>query len=149
MFKMYFPFVHGMLSLINFQLCANVVLRILGDLKPLINDAHEKYIDQQTKLAKRRQQIRTSSPAPPATLKAEQEKQQVRRTSQEFQQIRQHDSVNGAKEEPWDLLKQMEGIKFVSGRPQVQDAPVPRTRIEFRYPTVEQQQQQQQRYPTS
>ena len=37
----------------------------------------------------------------------------------------------------------MESIKFVSGRPQVSHAPIQRTRLEFTYPTIQEQQLQQ------
>jgi len=111
----------------------------LGELKPLINEAHQKFLENQARLMKRRQEIRSASPAPPATLKAEKEKENNRQV-QENQGNRDSQSTrNGVREEPWDLLKQMEGIKFVSGRPQVQETPVPRTRLEFRYPSVSQQ----------
>jgi hypothetical protein len=115
-----------------------VVLGILAELKPLINEAYDRFLEQQARAAKRRQQIRNASPAPPATLKAEREKQL--RHQQESRQDRETDSRNGVKEEPWDLLKQMEGIKFVSGRPQVQEAPpVLRTRLEWTYPSIQRQ----------
>ena len=117
-----------------------MVLGILAELRPLINEAHEKFVEQQARAAKRRQQIKTGPPAPPATLKNEQEKVE-RRKSQE--PPRDEEDKNGARDEPWDLLKQMQGIKFVSGRPQVQDAPIPpRQRLEFKYPTVSQHQHQ-------
>jgi hypothetical protein len=123
------------------KLCSEVVLGILAELKPLINEAHEKYAEQQARLAKRRQQIKTGPPAPPATLKHERDKVE-RRKSQE--PPRDDDERNGVRDEPWDLLKQMQGIKFVSGRPQVQEAPIPpRQRLEFKYPAVSQQQQMQ------
>ena len=108
---------------------------ILAELRPLINEAHEKYVEQQVRLAKIRQQIKTGQPAPPATLKDEREKVE-RRKSQERPRDDENES-NAAREEPWDLLKQMQGIKFVSGRPQVQEAPFPqRQRLEFKYPSV-------------
>lgn len=82
--------------------------------------------------------MRTSSPGPPSTLKAEQEKLAQVQNRQDHQQ---RDSTrNGVVEEPWDLLKQMEGIKIVRGRPQVQETPPPSARLEFKYPTVIQQQ---------
>jgi len=113
-------------------------LGILAELKPLINEAHEKYVEQQARAAKRRQQIKTGPPAPPVTLKQEREKVE-RRKSQE--PAREDEERNGVQDEPWDLLKQMQGIKFVSGRPQVQETPIPpRQRSEFKYPSVSQQQ---------
>jgi hypothetical protein len=120
-----------------------VVLGILQELKPLINESHERYLELQARTAKRRQEIKSAPPAAPATFKSEQErwKQEGRPQNRESQNT---NAKNGDKEEPWDLLKQMEGIKFVSGRPQVSDAPVQRTKLEFKYPTISQQQQQQQ-----
>ena len=105
-------------------------------MKPIINESHEKYLEQQARIEKRRQKIKAAPPAPPATLKAEKEKQSHR----QYQEVNRETHENGVPEEPWDLLKQMEGIKFVSGRPQVQETPVPRTRLEFKYPTVSHQQ---------
>jgi hypothetical protein len=127
-----------------------VVLGILQELKPLINDSHERYLELQARAAKRRQEIKSAPPAPPATFKSEQERwKQTRPQSRE--EIQGKDAKDGEPEESWDLLKQMQGIKFVSGRPQVNDAPVQRTKLEFKYPTIsqQQQQQQQQRYPIS
>ena len=98
------------------ELCANVVLGVLQELKPLITAAHEEYVAQQARIAKRREEIKRGPPAPPATLQAAQARQ--------------------SGEEPWDLLKQMEGIKFVGGRPRV-DVPVNRTKIEFKYPAIQ------------
>jgi hypothetical protein len=108
----------------------------------LINEAHEKFLAQQARAAKRRQQIRSASPAPPATFKAEHNKQKQTYSQDTLRRDEQRDTVNrnGVREEPWDLLKQMEGIKFVSGRPQVQDTPIPIPRLEFKYPSVHQQQ---------
>lgn len=123
------------------KLCSEVVLGILAELKPLINEAHEKYVEQQARAAKRRQQIKTGPPAPPATLKHEREKVE-RRKSQEPPP--DDKDSNGVREEPWDLLKQMQGIKFVSGRPQIQETLVPpRQKLEFKYPSVSQQNQLQ------
>jgi hypothetical protein len=128
-----------------------VVLGILQELKPLITESHERHLQLQARAAKRRQEIKSAPPAAPATLKSEQErwKQEGRLQNRETQST---NAKNGEKEEPWDLLKQMEGIKFVSGRPQVNDAPIQRTKLEFKYPTIsqqQQQQQQQQRYAIS
>jgi hypothetical protein len=124
-----------------------VVLGILQELKPLINESHERYLELQARAAKRRQEIKSAPPAAPATFKSEQERWKQEGRNRESQST---NAKNGDKEEPWDLLKQMEGIKFVSGRPQVDDAPVQRTKLEFKYPTISpQQQQQQQRYHIS
>ena len=123
-----------------------MVLGILQELKPLITEAHGKWVEQQARLVKRRQEIKSASPSPPATFRAEKEK--LGRSSEREGPTadKRRSDQNDEREEPWDLLKQMEGIKFVSGRPQIKDAPVQRTRLEFKYPTVAQQKQQQQRY---
>ena len=112
-------------------------------MKPIINQAHEKFLEERTRAANRRGQIRTAPPALPATFEAEREKQNQRqRQNKESIQERISDGRNEAREDDtWDLLKQMEGIKFVRGRPQVQDTPVPRTRVEFNYPSILQQPQ--------
>jgi hypothetical protein len=116
-------------------LCADVVLGILQELKPLIAEAHERYVEQQTRLAKRRQEIKSAPPGPPATFKAEQEKWSQRQE----RDVQSRGSVSRTEEEPWDLLKEMEGIKIVSGRPQVREPLVQRTKLEFQYPSVSQQ----------
>src|SRR6202011_1964493 len=126
---------------------SNLVLGILAELKPVINESHGKYIEQQARLAKRREEIKKAEPGPPATFKVEQEKWKTQeKEGRSPTRDRKRASVSKEeREEPWDLLKQMEGIKFVGGRPQVQHvASVPRTRMEFKYPTVQQQQQQPQ-----
>jgi len=120
------------------KLCSSVVLAILQELKPHITEAHERYRIQQERLAKIRSQQGKSAgpPAPPATFKAAQEKQL------KFQETRGNQvesrELNGVVREPWDLIKQMQGIKFVSGRPQVQEQspPPPRTKMEFQYPAI-------------
>ena len=89
-------------------------------------------------------------PAPPATLRAEQNKWQAHPQYQQqpTSQLPQA-KVDRQKEEPWDLLKQMEGIKIVSGRPRVNNiVPVQRTKMEFKYPTIQElklQQEEQRR----
>jgi len=123
----------------NIELCSSVVLGILQELKPHITEAHERYRIQQERLAKLRSQQAKSTgpPAPPATFKAAREKQlkfqETRGNQAEFRE-----DANGVVQEPWDLLKQMQGIKFVSGRAQVQEQPPPppRTKMEFRYPAI-------------
>lgn len=119
-----------------------MVLGILQELKPIINESHEKFVAQQIKLAKRRQEIKAAPPAPPASLKAEQDKysqRQDRYGRTHTTTKTQEGSSQEAREEEWDLLKQMEGIKFVSGRPQVSQAPeIPRTKLEWKYPSISQ-----------
>jgi hypothetical protein len=83
------------------------VLGILSDLKTIINAAHEEHLEEE-------QRIRAGPPLPPATFKAEKEKQNL---------------------EPYDILKQMEGIKIVHGRVRLTEPP-PRTKLEFNYPLV-------------
>jgi hypothetical protein len=127
-------------------------LKILGDLKPIINEGYEQYQEKQARISKRVQKIRKSPPAPPATFKAEQEKQkqvhlQSRWHHQDLQFQNDNEAMNRVNEEPWDLIKQMEAIKFVSGRPQVPEAPIQRTKIEFNYPAVILQPQQLQQQP--
>jgi hypothetical protein len=42
-------------------------------------------------------------------------------------------------DEQWDILRQIQGIRFVGGRPQVEEerpAFAPRTKMEFRYPAI-------------
>ena len=115
------------------------MLGILQELKPQITEAHERYRIQQERLSKIRSQQGKSAgpPAPPATFKAAQEKQ-LKFQETRGSQVEFREELNGAVQEPWDLLKQMQGIKFVSGRPQVQEQspPPPRTKMEFQYPAI-------------
>jgi len=111
----------------------------LAELKPLINEAHDRYTEQRARAAKRLQQIKSSPPRPPATFKAEQDKEQ---SQVGFPQSRQQQAE---REELWDLQKQIQGIKLVNGRPQVSDTPVARTKMEFNYPLLAQQRLQESR----
>jgi hypothetical protein len=111
---------------------ADVVLEILQELKLLISEAHGKWVEQQARIAKRRQEIKSASPSPPATFLAEKEK--LSRSAERDGQVaeKRRSGQNGEWKEPWDLLKLMEGIKFVSGWPLVKDTLLQRTKLEFK-----------------
>ena len=97
-------------------------------------------MEQQVKAAKRRQEIKSAPPGPPASFKAEQDKWSQRQDRNGRSERDTKGISTQEKDEEWDLLKQMEGIKFVGGRPQVSQLPpeVPRTKLEWKYPSISQ-----------